>query len=214
MALIGLRGTSGGAPYLAARKSQVICRRSFLSGANFAGKSGLGVGGEAALPPRRGTSLSGKPESDGRAGFAPYRGASPESWRKGLVHRGGAAVVGWLLRRDASRSFPRPAPVARRALSARLVSAVNPSRRYAAKPPVSPPLGSLAVSPTLALDSRAASGIAASPSAGGVESLRHIWRSTIPCLPASRKSCVAGPSIWRRSLVLPRTLAPSARQRS
>ena len=97
--------------------------------------------------------------------FAPCRGAALESRRKGLVHRGGAAVVGWLLRRDTSRAFPRPAPVARRALSARLVAAVNPSRRYAAKPPAASPLGSSAVSPTLALDSGVASGGAATPSA-------------------------------------------------
>ena len=75
-----------------------------------------------------------------------------------------AAVVGCLLRRDTSRSFPRPAPVARRALSSRLVAAVNTARRYAAKPPAAPPLGSSAVSPTFALDSRAASGVAATPS--------------------------------------------------
>ena len=97
--------------------------------------------------------------------FAPCRGAAPESRRKGLVHRGGAAVVGCLLRRDTSRAFPRPAPVARRALSSRLVAAVNPARRYAAKPPAVPLLGSSTVSPTLALDSGAASGVAALPSA-------------------------------------------------
>ena len=69
-----------------------------------------------------------------------------------------AAVVGCLLRRDTSRSFPLSAPVTRRALSDRLVAAVNPSRRSAAGPPAAQPLDSSTVSPTLALDSGAASG--------------------------------------------------------
>ena len=57
--------------------------------------------------------------------------------------------------------------------------------------------GRVVFSPTLVLDSRAASGGAATPSVGGVRSLRQFRRSTIPCLPASRKSSVAGLDLGR-----------------
>ena len=114
--------------------------------------------------------------------FAPCRGAAPESRRKGLVHRGGAAVVGCLLRRDTSRAFPRPAPVARRALSARLVAAVNPARqplRPSAPQPFRRRSRSIPV-PRVGVRRCRVSFVAGA--------LRHIRRSNIPCLPACRRS--------------------------